>query len=99
MAQQSIIEQICRSGVVKEIVHNIAHFDEHEEDLQDLEQDIYIILMTKDTKAIKEIYDEGHINYYIANIAYTQLRSQTSPYYTKYKKFRQLSNNIDDYDR
>lgn len=85
MTKNSIITELCSRGIVREIITNISRNSEKDEDLKDLEQDIYVTLLLKDETFLTGLYERGELNYYIANIVYTQLRSVTSPYYRKYK--------------
>lgn len=78
------------------MVHKISHGREDEDDLQDLEQDIYLILLEKPVDFVLGLYMRNELNYYLANIIYTQLRSSSSPYYTKYKKLKYTSDPLDE---
>lgn len=63
----------------------------------DLVQDILLILLEKDGKLIKSLYDKGELGYYILKIAENQLLSKNSPYYKKYINERARSEDVEDY--
>lgn len=96
MTKNLIVDKIYREGTIKQIINNIAHGLEDKDDLDDLCQDVAIILLSKDDNLIIHLYDKNEINYYIANIVYTQLRSSTSPYYRTYKHYKNMSIELED---
>lgn len=83
LAKNQIIENICR---------NIG-YSETTENIKDLIQDIYLVIIQKDQDFIKGLIDRGEINYYIANIVYTQIRSNTSAYNKTYRHKKEISIN------
>lgn len=89
-----MISQIAKNKLVEQIVRNIG-IGEDPEALKDLSQDIYMCLLEKPPELINHLMSSGEINYYIARIAYNQLRSSTSPYAIKYRRDIRLKN-IDD---
>lgn len=76
---------------IEEIVKNIAPIDP---DKYDLIQDIALIILEKSPNFILELHEKGHLKYYIARVIMNNLFSTSSPYYCKYKKYR---NTIDIY--
>lgn len=92
--KNKIIESLYKEGTVREIISKIGCYEETE-NLRDLEQDIFLLLLTYDDNKITEMYNNGELLYFVANIVYTQIRSTTSPYYIQYKKFSQNVNDID----
>ena len=52
MTKNQIIEKIYRDGLIHNIVKNISHGLEDEDDMMDLVQDISIILLSKDDDLI-----------------------------------------------
>ncbi len=87
----NIYETIYREGILKNLIQNIGKLED-DENLNDLEQDIYLHLMEKGKEQqLQKMYDNGQIVYYLARIVSNQIHSHNSPYYYKYKK-----NNNDD---
>ena len=76
---------------IEEIVNNIAPADP---DKYDLIQDVALIILEKSPNFILELHKKGHLKYYIARVIMNNLFSTSSPYYCKYKKYR---NTIDIY--
>lgn len=95
MTKNEIIESLYLKGIVRQIINNISHGREKPSNLEDLENDIYVILLSKPEKFIRQLYENCQINFWLANIIYTQLRSSTSPYYRTYKKFNDMSKDLD----
>ena len=83
--KQSIINSICKSNTLKTIIANIAK-DSTDDDLQDLEQDIYLELLTKDEETIENLFYSGQLNYYLTRMVINNINSKTSRYYYRYKK-------------
>lgn len=70
---------------IEEIVKNIAQADP---DKYDLIQDIALIILEKSPDFILELHNKKQLKYYITRVVMNNLFSTTSPYYYKYKKFR-----------
>lgn len=87
MSINDIIQDIHNKQIVEQIVYTVGR-DEERTDLDDLIQDIYVILLTKQKKLIQKMYEANELSFYIAQIAVRQLRSKTSPYYRQYKRSR-----------
>ena len=69
----------------------------HDSDLcADLVQEVTLILMEKPSELIEGLHERGEMLYYIYRIAKNQAQSETSPFYTTYKKFNSKSVNIDE---
>lgn len=62
----------------------------------DLVQEVTLILMQKPEEFIVGLNERGEMLYYIYKIAKNQAQSQTSPFYTTYKKFNSKCINIDE---
>lgn len=95
ISRNSIIEDIYRRGIVKEIIKHISHGFESGDNMRDLEQDIYIHLLEMDDEKLNHLYENDELNFYLASVIYRQIRSATSPYYQKYKKFDSLTEEYD----
>lgn len=95
MDKNQVIEELYKHKIIEQIVYQVGRG----EDLQNLEdciQDLYVALLEKPNKLIISMYENKEINFYIANMAVRQIRSKTSPYFQKYKKFRNSSKPIID---
>ena len=56
-------------------------------DADDLEQEIYMILLEYNKNKIIELYNNNQLKYFIVGIIQRQYNSKTSPFYKKYKKY------------
>ena len=70
---------------IEEIVKNIAPVDP---DKDDLIQDVALVVLEKPPEFISELYDKNQLTYYIARVIMNNLFSTSSPYYCKYKKYK-----------
>lgn len=83
----SIIIKLYEDNVVKDIMKNLQVSDN---DFNDLEQEIYMILLEYDSEKIIEMYNRKQLKYFIVGIIQRQYNSKTSPFYKKYKKYYTL---------
>lgn len=95
MSKQEIIQELADNNTLYEIVNNITKAPLTEDEL-DYIQDLYINLLEKDDKVIEELYENKQLKFYITRIILNNLRSVTSPYYYKYKKWSIKKQNIDE---
>ena len=75
LENQKFIEK-CAKNILKK---NIPFLD-------DLVQDIYLQLLTKDDELAVGLYERNELRYYIARMLMNQLKSVNSPYYLNYIK-------------
>jgi hypothetical protein len=79
-----IIIELYEKGTIREIINNMQV---SEIDIDDLEQEIYMILLEYDNKKIIEMYRNKQLKYFIVGVLQRQYFSSTSPFYKKYKKY------------
>lgn len=94
--RQTVINCLAVSGIVEEIIRNVA--GDSDENLKDLAQDIYIYLLSKDEDKLVYMFENKQIKYYITKIITNQIYSNSSPFYCTYKKDKNNKKNIDDYE-
>ena len=80
----SIIYELYDKNIVRDIIINLKV---KYNDIDVLEQEIYMILLTYDKDKIIDMYNKKQLNYFIVGIVKRQYNSRTSPYYKKYKKY------------
>lgn len=85
-----IITEIANKKIVEQIVFQINR-KEQKEDLHDLIQYIYLQLLEKPDELIEGLYARNEINFYLVNMVYNQIRSQTSYFHKVYRLPRQKS--------
>ena len=95
MSKTEIIQELADNNTLYEIVNNITKAPLTEDEL-DYIQDLYINLLEKDDKVIEELYENKQLKFYITRIILNNLRSVTSPYFYKYKKWTTKKQNIDE---
>lgn len=54
--------------------------------LEDLKQEVFLALLTKDEKLIIDLYEKKQLIYYVTKIARIMITSEFSPFYKKYRK-------------
>ena len=79
-----IITEVYEKEIVKEIISNMKV---NLMDADDLEQEIYMILLEYNKNKIIELYNNKQLRYFIVGIIQRQYNSKTSPFYKKYKKY------------
>lgn len=85
MTKNEIIEQAKREHLVEGIIENVKNFNDTKQNLEDLAQDIYLILLEDDK--VERLYNEGKLKYYIVRIVLNQVRSNTSAFFYDYKRW------------
>jgi hypothetical protein len=89
-----IIEELYREKVIRNIITNMNVF---EGDIDDLEQEVFTILLEYDVDKIIEMYNKKQLKFFIVGIVTRQYFSKTSPFYKKYKKYYSLvDSNVDE---
>lgn len=79
-----IIEELYRSKKVKKFITNIVK--QQREYYDDLESDLYLILLQTDNEKLNYLYENKQLDFYINRILCNQLKSTTSPFYRTYIK-------------
>ena len=82
-----IIENIYREEMLREIFENMGI---KKDDWDDLEQEIFIILLDYDKDKIIQMWENKQLKWFIIKLIKNQYFSCNSPYYKKYKKYYQL---------
>lgn len=83
----TIIKEIYEENIVKDIIANMRV---KSNDVDDLEQEIYMILLEYNQDRIIELYEKNQLKYFIVGIISRQYNSKTSPFYKKFKKYYTL---------
>lgn len=92
MTKGEVIEQIAQRRIVETMVAKIAH-SALTDDLKDLCQMVYLIMMEYDDDKIVGMYDKGQMPFFIARIILNQYHSTSSPFYKLFR--RSLTNSVD----
>lgn len=89
MDKASIIEQIAKERMVESMVQNIAH-QALNDDLSDLCQLVYVILLEYDETKLIDLWEHKQIKFFLARIIVNQYRSSTSTFHVTFRKFRTM---------
>lgn len=98
MDRGQIIEELAKEKKVEKFISNVNKGSLRNQDLlDDLAQDIYFSLLTKDN--IEELYEKGELDYYVSKMVINQLKSTNSPFYYTYRKNNKDNITLDGLDR
>ena len=89
MDKANIIKQIAQERMVESMVQNIAH-QALNDDLSDLCQMVYLILLEYDDDKLQDLWENNQIRFFLARIIVNQYRSSNSPFHILYRKFRTM---------
>jgi hypothetical protein len=81
-----ILTECYEDGIIRGILDNMKIPSTY---IDDLEQEVYMILLEYDKDKIVELYERKQLKYFIVGIITRQYNSKTSPFYKKYKKYYQ----------
>ena len=93
MDKASIIEQIAKGRMVESMVENIAH-QALNDDLSDLCQMIYVLLLEYDEDKLRDLWEHNQIRFFLAKIIVNQYRSNTSLFHYTFRKYQEKSKDI-----
>ena len=99
-SKYEIVAELANNKLVEKMVCNIAH-QSLSEDLKDLAQMVYIILLEYDDDRIIDLYTNKQMHFFIARIIINQFRSSNSPYHLIFRRYQESFvsiNNLDDGD-
>lgn len=85
---------LARERRVEAMVQNIAHARTLSQDLKDLCQMVYLIILTYDPEKIVDLWENDQIDFFLVRIIKTQLTSPRSPYNAQITRFRSRSKPI-----
>lgn len=92
LSKYEIVEKLAKEKKIEKFIQNTAKTSAPE--LDDLAQDIYIILLQMEEEKLVNLFNSNELDFWIARVILNQYFSNTSPFYTKYKKFQHLSDQI-----
>ena len=93
--KETIIETLAKDRRVEALVENIAHHS-LTDDLKDLCQMVYLILLEYDESKLQDLWENDQINFFIARIILNQYRSSNSPFHAIFRKYQERSLSIGD---
>ncbi|MDE6870580.1 MAG: hypothetical protein K2J62_00485 [Bacteroidales bacterium] len=96
MRKFEIIELLAKEKRVEKHVCNISHCSLNDE-LRDLCQLVYSILLDYDDASIVRMWEKGQLDFFMTRIIMNQYRSTSSPFYITFRKFRLKCVSISEY--
>ncbi len=90
MKKEKIIETLAKEKRVEALVENIAR-QALTPELKDLCQMVYLILLEYDEAKLRDLWENGQINFFLVRIIINQYRSSNSPFHSLYRKFQERS--------
>lgn len=88
-----IIQEIVDTGLLYKLTMNITKGKKYEW-FEDLFQDIYLQLLTKDADKLIKIYENGQLKFYLSRILMNSINSNTSDTWRRYRKFQHHSEQL-----
>lgn len=89
MSAADIAGELAEARTVEAVVCRIAHRP-MSDDLADLSQLVYEVILTYDAARLNDLRDCGQLENFIARIVLNQYRSASSPFHYVYRRFRSL---------
>lgn len=93
MSAADIAGELAEARTVEAVVCRIAHRPMCD-DLADLSQLVYEVILTYDAARLNDLRDCGQLENFIARIVLNQYRSASSPFHYVYRRFRSLCSRI-----
>lgn len=87
-----IAAALAKEKRIEAMVQNIAHAPALTQDLRDLCQMVYLLLLTYDPDKIVDLWEHNQINFFLARVIRTNLFSTRSPYAAQITRFKKRSN-------
>jgi hypothetical protein len=84
MINGEIVELVIQQGVVEHALHLYNVHPSHRDDLM---QEVLLILLEIDNERLNDIYQGGKLSHFITKIVKNQWCSNTSGYYSMYRKY------------
>ena len=85
MGKNEIVNEIAKGKMVEQMVQNIAH-QSLSDDLKDLCQMVYLILLEYDEQKLQDLWSNNQMNFFLARIIINQFRSSNSPFHMIFRK-------------
>ena len=82
-----ILDELERENIIRDMCLNMRVSPN---DIDDLIQEVYVILLDYKADRIIEMYEKKQLKFFIVGILKRQYHSNTSPFYKKYKKYYTL---------
>ena len=95
MTKNEVISEVAKSRLVEKTIEGLTH-QELDFDLSDLSQMIYEALLNQPEERVVDLWNNNEMPYFIIGIVRNQAFSNTSKFYYTIKKFRAMTDDIDE---
>ena len=90
MSKKDIINNLAKEKYIETTIGNLTTSPYK----QDLAQDLYIELLMKPDDLIDGLFERDELKFYIKKMVRLNINSNASPFYTKYERYRKISDEI-----
>ena len=86
-----IVDDLAKRKVIEHIVKKYNNDSPY---IEDLCQDLYLDLLSKDESLIVGLYERNEVEYFIRKMISNNIRSNTSSFYKNYQKYRKMTDEL-----
>lgn len=94
MTKAEIITELAEGRVVEEICTNVAHARNLDQDLKDLAQHVYFVLLEYQEEKVLALWKAGTLRFFVARIVLNQYRCPRSAFRKEIREFGVMSTEI-----
>lgn len=94
MTKKEIVQQLAADGVVEQMCKAIAHQGSLTQDLKDLAQIVYLILLEYDEEKVVDLWESGAMHFFLARVIKMQYSGNRTQYFNQVRKFRLISESL-----
>lgn len=91
MTRQDIADALAREGVVETMLRKMTRSARLTDDLKDLAQMVYLIILDYPEDKLLDLWKSGHIRFFIARVIMNQLHGTRNAFYYAHRKFRAMT--------
>lgn len=84
--RSEVVQYLIKSGLAKRCVNYQARYEKSKFLREEIEQEMWVWLLTYDEDKLSDAYENGHLNALITRYLQNQLRSSNSEFYYRYRK-------------
>lgn len=92
--KKEITDYLLSHNLIEECVKYQTLKYKEFDNIEDLVQDTWLWILSYDENKLEDAYDNKHLNALITRYLSNNLFSKSSPYWSKYKKFRERTDEI-----
>lgn len=89
-----IVGNMAKARTVEELVMKISRHSTMNQDLADLSQFVYLVLLQMETKQLEKLIETRELTFYMISVIRRQYYSKKSHFYREIRRLRELSSEI-----